>query len=124
MATYAKVEATLQTGGAQAQAGFLLLPQHVPLGAALFWQAADEIWRWAGDTAPTRTTTSKRALLASILATTIAVPHGVGPCPAREHLAARIEDVIATSAGSRGVKPWRYGRQLTGPWPASAYGRS
>ena len=123
VATDAKVEATMEDGPAlKAQAGFLLLPQHVPLALRLFWRAADEIWRWAGDTATDENHYSKRAILAVILASTIAVRMASGAGPAREHLAARIEDVMRYERWKAGVKPWGFGRQLTEALARLRYG--
>ena len=123
VATEAKVEATLEDGPAlRAQAGFFLLPQHVPLALRLFWQAADEIWRWAGDTATDENHYSKRAILAVILATTLAVRMASGEGPAREHLAARIDDVMRYERWKAGLKPWRFGRQLTEALARLRYG--
>jgi hypothetical protein len=91
LAVGAKVEATIEDGPAhRSQAGFYLRPG-TRLAIRLFWESADALWRWAGDTATDENHYSKRAILSVILATTIAVRMNSGEEAAREHLAARID---------------------------------
>ena len=125
VATEAKVEATMEDGvdALRAQAGFFLLPQHVPLALRLFWEAADAIWRWAGDTATDENHYSKRAILAVILATTLAVRLASGEGPAREHLDARIQNVMDFERWKAGLKPLGFGRQLVEALARLRYGR-
>jgi ubiquinone biosynthesis protein COQ9 len=123
VAVDAKVEATVEDGPAlRAQAGFYMLPPNVPLAMRLFWESADAIWRWAGDTATDENHYSKRAILAVILATTIAVRMASGAGPAREHLAARIEDVMRFERWKAGLKLWRFGRELAEALAKVRYG--
>ena len=42
-----------------------------PLGLTLGWETADALWRWAGDTATDENHYSKRAILGTVLATTL-----------------------------------------------------
>jgi ubiquinone biosynthesis protein COQ9 len=53
--------------------GVLALPTHVPLAARLGWRAADAMWAAAGDTATDFNHYSKRAILGSVYAATMAV---------------------------------------------------
>ena len=53
--------------------GFLALPANLPLGLRLAWASADCLWRWAGDTATDENHYSKRAILAAVLGSTLAV---------------------------------------------------
>ena len=70
-------------------------PPHAPLGLALGWETADALWRWAGDTATDENHYSKRAILGTVLATTLAVRLTAGHEAARKHLTARIDQVMA-----------------------------
>ena len=69
----AKMEATAADGRASRRlAGFLALPQNLLLGASLLWEAADAIWRWAGDTATDENHYTKRLILSGVIASAIA----------------------------------------------------
>ena len=74
---------------------FLARPGNLALGASLLWASADAIWRWAGDTATDENHYTKRLLLSEMLASTLAVRLASGPAAAGEHLARRIEGVMA-----------------------------
>jgi len=74
--------------------GFLALPQNLALGARLAWESADRIWRWAGDAATDENHFSKRAILATLLTSTLAVRLS-DPSAADQHLARGIEAVMA-----------------------------
>ena len=76
-------------------AGFLALPPNIPLALRLVWASADAIWRWAGDTATDENHFTKRALLAEILVSTLAIDLAAGRAAARGHLDRRIEGVMA-----------------------------
>lgn len=104
-------------------AGFLALPGNIPLGLRLAWESADRLWRWAGDTATDENHYSKRALLAEILISTLAVRLAMGEGAAAAHLDRRIEAVMAFERWKAGIKPegaatrlartlgrWRYAR--------------
>ena len=122
LAVETKVEATLEDGPAlRTQAGFFLLPPNLPLAVRLLWESADALWRWAGDTATDENHYSKRAILAVILATTLAIRMNSGQDAAREHLAARIEDVMRFERWKAGLKPWDLGRQVAQALAALRY---
>jgi ubiquinone biosynthesis protein COQ9 len=74
--------------------GFLALPQNLALGARLAWESADRIWRWAGDAATDENHFSKRAILAALLTSTLAVRLSDASA-ADQHLARGIEAVMA-----------------------------
>jgi ubiquinone biosynthesis protein COQ9 len=75
--------------------GYLALPQNLPLGARLAWTSADVIWRWAGDTSADANHYSKRAILATLLSSTLAVRMSNTPAAAQIHLERGIEAVMA-----------------------------
>ena len=94
------VEARLEAAMADEAAvrrwtGFLALPANMGLGARLYWETADRIWRWAGDTATDENHYSKRAILSGLLTSTIAVRLAGGEAAAKEHLARGIETVMS-----------------------------
>jgi ubiquinone biosynthesis protein COQ9 len=66
--------------------GFLNLPFHLALGARLYWETADAIWRWAGDVATDENHYSKRAILSGLYTSTLAVRLTGGDEAARVHL--------------------------------------
>jgi len=110
----ARVEAAFADGEAVRRATlFLALPQNAPLALSLAWESADAIWRWAGDTATDENHYSKRALLAAILTSTLAVRFARGSAAAGEHLEARIGNVMA-------FEKWKAGL----PRPAEALQRA
>lgn len=75
--------------------GFLALPAQAPLSGRLMWAAADMIWRWAGDTATDFNHYSKRAILSTVLGSTLAIRLSAGEDSARRHLDGRIDGVMA-----------------------------
>jgi ubiquinone biosynthesis protein COQ9 len=85
-------------------AGFLALPTNLPLALRLVWKSADELWRWAGDTATDENHYSKRAILSGILISTLAQRLTRGRAAAEEELAARIDNVMA-------FEKWKAGRK-------------
>jgi ubiquinone biosynthesis protein COQ9 len=95
-------------------AGFLTLPANAPLGLRLAWESADVIWRWAGDTATDENHYSKRAILAGILITTLAVRLSAGREAASVELAARIDNVMAFEKWKATRKPSTLGQDLAG----------
>jgi ubiquinone biosynthesis protein COQ9 len=123
VAVQAKVDATWEDGpeALRAQAGFLLL--HAPLALRLFWEAADAIWRWAGDVATDENHYSKRAILVGVLASTLAVRMSSGDAAARAHLDARIENVMAFERFKARVRPGPLGHELVGALARLRYGR-
>ena len=86
-------------------AGYLALPHHMPLALRLVWESADLIWRWAGDTATDENHYSKRAIVAGILASALAVRLSSGDEAARALVAARIDNVMAFEAWKAKRKP-------------------
>jgi ubiquinone biosynthesis protein COQ9 len=74
--------------------GFLALPANLPLAARLAWESADGLWRWAGDVATDENHYSKRAILAGILSSAMAIRMTQGRKVALEFVDRRIEDVM------------------------------
>jgi ubiquinone biosynthesis protein COQ9 len=75
--------------------GFLSLPSNMPLAGRLLWEAADTIWRWAGDTATDENHYSKRAILSGVLAAVLAADLAEGREAAIVQLDARLANVMA-----------------------------
>jgi ubiquinone biosynthesis protein COQ9 len=94
--------------------GFLALPRNAPLGLRLAWASADGLWRWAGDTATDENHYSKRALLAEILISTLAVRLALGANAAAAHLDSRIESVMAFERWKAGIKPSQLAHRAAG----------
>jgi len=94
-------------------AGFLSLPQNLNLAARLTWESADQIWRWAGDTATDENHYSKRTILSGILAPAITMRLFDGREPAEAFVAARIENVMA-------FEKWKAGLKVSEPLKAAA----
>lgn len=121
----AKMEATAADGRASRRlAGFLALPPNLPLAGHLFWEAADAIWRWAGDTATDENHYTKRLILSGVLATTISVRLTSGREAAQAELAARIDDVMAFEKWKAGLPRLGLGAQLAGALTRVRYGSS
>lgn len=74
--------------------GFLALPLNLPLALRLLWDSADQLWRWAGDTATDENHYSKRAILSGILASALAIRLTSGREEAMAFVDARIENVM------------------------------
>ena len=75
----------------------LAMPQNVALGVKLGWRAADVMWRAAGDTATDYNHYTKRAILGSVYAATLAVfmnDESEGHAETRAFLARRIEGIM------------------------------
>jgi len=104
-------------------AGFLALPQNLPLALRLTWESADRIWRWAGDTATDENHYSKRAILSSILIACLAIRLHGGPAAASAYLDARIENVMAFEKWKAGIKPADYARMVAEALGRLRYGR-
>ncbi len=85
--------------------GFLALPANIALGLRLLWASADEIWRWAGDTATDENHYTKRVLLAEILLSTLALRLAADADAAERHLDGRIASVMAFERWKGGFKP-------------------
>jgi ubiquinone biosynthesis protein COQ9 len=120
----AKMEVTAADGRASRRlAGFLALPGNLALGTRLLWEAADAIWRWAGDTATDENHYSKRLILAGVLTSVIAVRLTSGRDAARAELAARIDNVMAFEKWKAGLPRLGLGDQLAGALARLRYGR-
>lgn len=75
--------------------GFLALPQNLPLASRLLWDSADQLWRWAGDTATDENHYSKRAILSGILSAALAIRVASGREAAMVFVDARIANVMS-----------------------------
>jgi ubiquinone biosynthesis protein COQ9 len=102
--------------------GFLALPAHVPLALRLSWASADGLWRWAGDTATDENHYTKRALLAEILASTLAIRLTVDGRAAATHLDSRIGAVMAFERWKAGLKPADMAARLAARLGRARYG--
>jgi ubiquinone biosynthesis protein COQ9 len=95
-AVEARVEAAMADEAALRRwMGYLALPQHFSLGARLTWESADRIWRWAGDVSADESHYTKRAILAGLLSSTLAVRVSGTPAAATTHLGRGIDAVMA-----------------------------
>ncbi len=103
-------------------AGWLALPPNLPLAMGLLWRSADEVWRWAGDTATDENHYSKRAILAGVLAGALAVRLGSGREAAQTFVAARIENVMAFEKWKAGVRPLDALSEIAGALGRLRYG--
>lgn len=85
--------------------GWLALPTHAAQGLSLAWESADRLWRWAGDVAADENHYSKRAILAGILISALAVRLQEGEAAAESFVDARIANVMAFEAWKARQKP-------------------
>lgn len=104
--------------------GFLAFPPNAALGLRLAWGSADSIWRWAGDTATDENHYTKRALLAEILISTLAVRLAMGGNAAAAHLDSRIEAVMAFEKWKAGIKPAKAAETAARTLARIRYGRA
>jgi ubiquinone biosynthesis protein COQ9 len=121
------VEARLDAAAADGEAvrrwaGFLALPFNLPLAARLVWESADGVWRWAGDTATDENHYSKRAILAAILVSTLAIRLNGGREAASTYLAARIANVMAFETWKATLNPATLGGDLVQALSKLRYG--
>ena len=103
-------------------AGFLALPIHLPLALRLLWDSADQLWRWAGDTATDENHYSKRAILSGILASALAIRLSSGRDAAAAFVDARIENVMAFEKWKGGLKPSQLLTDVAGALGKMRYG--
>lgn len=75
--------------------GFLALPYNLGLASRLLWDSADQLWRWAGDTATDENHYSKRAILSGILSAALALRVASGREAAMAFVDARIANVMS-----------------------------
>jgi ubiquinone biosynthesis protein COQ9 len=87
--------------------GFLALPPNLPLASRLLWEAADTIWRWAGDTATDENHYSKRAILSGVLGAVLATDLASSREAAIAQLDARLANVMAFEKWKAGKHPGR-----------------
>ncbi len=122
------VEAWLEAATADGEAtrrwaGYLALPQNAPLAMRLVWSTADHLWRWAGDRSTDENHYSKRAILAAILVSTLAIRLNGGADAARAHLAAQIDRVMAYERWKAKVRAGDLARDLATALGRLRYGR-
>jgi ubiquinone biosynthesis protein COQ9 len=103
-------------------AGYLALPHHLPLALRLVWESADRVWRWAGDTATDENHYSKRALVAGILASAMAVRLSSGAEASNALVAARIDNVMAFETWKAKLKPSDFAKDLASALGKMRYG--
>lgn len=106
--------------------GFLSLPPHLGLGSRLAWESADVLWRWAGDTATDENHYSKRAILAGILTSAMAIRMTQGRKVALAFVDRRIDDVMRfeTWKASAGFKPSELMQTAAAALGRMRYGRA
>lgn len=104
-------------------AGFLSLPTNLPLALRLVWESADQLWRWAGDTATDENHYSKRAILSGILVTCLAIDMASGREAALAHLDRSIDNVMAFEKWKAGIRPAEVARDVAGALSRMRYGR-
>ena len=122
-AALARIDAATQDGAVIGRwAGFLALPMHLPLALRLLWDSADQLWRWAGDTATDENHYSKRAILSGILASGMAIALHSGRDDAVAFVDARIENVMAFEKWKAGLKPSELLRDVAGALGKMRYG--
>lgn len=107
------VSARMEAGAADLEAtrrcaAFLALPVNADLGLKLAWETADELWRWAGDTATDWNHYSKRAILSGILIPALIMRWFDGRDAAEAFVARRIENVMA-------FEKWKAGKDFAAP---------
>lgn len=104
----------------------LAMPQNVPLAAKLGWRAADAMWHAAGDTATDYNHYTKRAILGSVYAATLAVflqDDTADQSETRAFLARRIDGIMRfekakakwTAGPAIGFSPSRFFGRLRYP---------
>ena len=80
--------------------------------ARLVWESADQLWRWAGDTATDENHYSKRAILSGILIGTLVQDLTAGRAAALETLDARIQNVMDFEKWKANIKPSDFARDV------------
>lgn len=105
-AVEARLDACVQDlSAARRLIGFLALPQNMALGLQLAWESADKLWRRAGDVSTDENHYSKRAILAGILVSALAVRVQHGREAAQAFTARRIDNVMSFEKLKARVKP-------------------
>jgi ubiquinone biosynthesis protein COQ9 len=103
--------------------GFLTLPPNLALGTRLAWEAADGLWRWAGDTSTDQNHYSKRAILSGILAGAMSFRLHAGAEAAQAFVTARIDNVMAYETWKAGRRPVDLLRDVAAGLGRMRYGR-
>lgn len=88
--------------------GFMALPTNADLALSLTWGTADQLWRWAGDTATDWNHYSKRTILSGILIPAMTLRLFNGKDASDAFVAARIENVMA-------FEKWKAGKDFDAP---------
>ncbi|WP_122466526.1 COQ9 family protein [Brevundimonas lutea] len=123
-AVSARMEAGAETLPATRRcAGFLGLPPNADLGLSLAWETADNLWRWAGDTATDWNHYSKRVILSGILIPALTMRWFDGREPAEAFVARRIDNVMAFEKWKAGKDFHAPGRKLTEALARMRYGQ-
>ncbi len=104
--------AAADEGAVRRWAGWLALPLNTPLALRLVWESADQLWRWAGDTATDENHYSKRAILAGILISALAIRLQAGEAEAMAFVDRRIENVMAFEQWKATLKPADHLREV------------
>ncbi len=102
--------------------GFLALPTNLPLALRLVWESADQLWRWAGDTATDENHYSKRAILSGILIGTLVQDLTAGRGAALDTLDARIQNVMDFEKWKAGIKPSDFAKDVVGALAKARFG--
>jgi ubiquinone biosynthesis protein COQ9 len=122
-AVEARVEAAMADEAALRRwMGFLALPQNLGLGARLTWESADRIWRWAGDAAADQSHYTKRAILAALLSSTLAIRASGTPADATTHLGRGIDAVMAFERAKARLKSGHLASRAARALGAARYG--
>ncbi|HVY33386.1 MAG TPA: COQ9 family protein [Caulobacteraceae bacterium] len=103
-------------------AGFLALPTNLPLALRLQWEAADAVWRWAGDTASDENHYSKRAILSAILGSALMVRLSAGKAEADAFVERRVGDVMSFEKWKAGLPKGDLAGQAAGLLGKVRYG--
>ena len=109
-AVLARIDAAMADRPAvQAASLFLARPDNAGLALTLGWTTADGLWRWAGDTSTDGNHYSKRALLCTILASTMLVRLTRDEDAAARHLDDRIAQVMGFETWKAKLPPLQDG---------------
>ncbi|MBL8553796.1 MAG: COQ9 family protein [Phenylobacterium sp.] len=105
--------------------GFLALPANLPLAGRLAWESADGLWRWAGDVATDENHYTKRAILAGILSSAMAIRMTQGRKVALEFVDRRIDDVMRFEKwkATTKLRPEQWLSEAAGALGRARYGR-
>ena len=124
-AVQARLDAAAEDeAAARRWAAFLALPPNAPLALKLTWATADQLWRWAGDTATDENHYSMRAILSGILFPALGLRLSRGREAADAFVSARIENVMSFEKWkAQQPKPLETLRSVAGALGRMRYGR-